>query len=296
MSNGALSRMAATGTVVAVGGSLAAPARRAASQRPPRVVRRRHRARPRHDQRHLVALDVETGGIRILTACSTPCLAGASPDTHPHRRRTRGRAPDQYPRRRDDRPATRSPPRPAGLVARRHPDRLRRSPPACTSSRPTARGCAATGTRHPDSWWSRRPGHPTATPSRTSRPAPLGEAVATRKASCRRSTGSSCSTSAAGSVQEDRDLGSLHLREPGAGGRLESRRGAGRVHGVGGRIGIYTVPAAGRRGGPRQHGAGGHRPRVAARHRLTSGGDGDDRDRGHRGEALLQRAGDLAAA
>jgi hypothetical protein len=28
----------------------------------------------------LVALDVETGGVRVLTSCPTPCLAGAAPD------------------------------------------------------------------------------------------------------------------------------------------------------------------------------------------------------------------------
>ena len=73
----------------------------------------------------LVALDVETGDVRVLTVLPHAVPRRCLTRHDPHRRGIGGRVPDQCSRRRDDDPATRSPPGAAGLVARWHPDRLR---------------------------------------------------------------------------------------------------------------------------------------------------------------------------
>lgn len=81
ISNGALISLRDDGKVVAVGSSIA--------HLPVGLPPNAHLAWSAdgtelvHDTTNgtLVALDVETGHIRTLTTCATPCLAGASPDT-----------------------------------------------------------------------------------------------------------------------------------------------------------------------------------------------------------------------
>ena len=88
---------------------------------------------------NLVALDVETGDVRILTTCSTPCLAGASRDT------------TLIAVAADDELTVRTPEasrwsrfpvsaRRTGVVTGRHAYRVRRT------DRPVRRGCGRLGT------------------------------------------------------------------------------------------------------------------------------------------------------